>query len=174
MSTRYSDEFKDRAFRLLSESLENYTSETKALQGMARRTVCCRGVAAVRGCGVESQQRWGDSYGNALAETINGACKTELVRRLKPFDSVRALEQATFQRVSWRNGQRLHERLGNQTPDEVETQYHQHQATSIVPKNQQNSANKPQFISHCLFPFWLHAWSCFSCGLMLRCWCWCL
>jgi transposase InsO family protein len=76
----------------------------------------------------------GDSYDNALAETVNGAYKSELVRRSKPFDSVHALEQATFQWVSWWNNQRLHEHLDYRTPAEVETLYHQHQAISIAPK----------------------------------------
>jgi transposase InsO family protein len=76
----------------------------------------------------------GDSYDNALAETVNGAYKTELVRRSKPFESVHALEQATFPWVSWWNDQRLHEHLDYRTPREVETLYHQHQAISIAPK----------------------------------------
>lgn len=76
----------------------------------------------------------GDSYDNALAETVNGAYKGELIRRSKPFESVHALEQATFQWVSWWNGQRLHESLGYRTPCEVETPYHQQQAISIAPK----------------------------------------
>ena len=42
----------------------------------------------------------GDSYDNAPAENVNGAYKTELIRRCKSFESVQALEQATFQWVS--------------------------------------------------------------------------
>jgi transposase len=48
MSTRYAKEFRDRAVRLLAESRENYASETKALQGVAKDL----GVAA------ESLRRW--------------------------------------------------------------------------------------------------------------------
>ena len=76
----------------------------------------------------------GDSYDNALAETVNGAYKGEPIRRSKPFGSVHALEQATFPWVSRWNGQRLHESLGYRTPCEVETLYHQRQAISIAPK----------------------------------------
>ena len=61
MSTRYSSEFKDRAVRLLAESRENYASETKALQGVARNL----GVAT------ESLRRWqerADTSGSAGPE----------------------------------------------------------------------------------------------------------
>ncbi len=74
----------------------------------------------------------GDSYDNALAETVNGAYKSELITRSKPFDSVQALERATFQWVSWWNNQRLHQHLGYRTPNEVEVLYHQHQATPVA------------------------------------------
>ena len=74
----------------------------------------------------------GDSYDNALAETVNGAYKTELIKRCKPFETVQALEQATFHWVSWWNHERLHETLGYQTPAEVETRYHQSQVTPVT------------------------------------------
>ncbi|MEK0245696.1 integrase core domain-containing protein, partial [Bifidobacterium mongoliense] len=74
----------------------------------------------------------GDSYDNALAETVNGAYKSELIKRCKPFDSVQALEQATFQWVSWWNQERLHEHLGYQTPAEVEARYYQSQVTPVT------------------------------------------
>ena len=44
----------------------------------------------------------GDSYDNAMAESVNGAYKTELVWRRKPFQDLRVLELATFRWVSWR------------------------------------------------------------------------
>ena len=44
----------------------------------------------------------GDSYGNAMAGGADGACKTELVWRRKPFRDLRDLESATFRWVSWR------------------------------------------------------------------------
>lgn len=44
----------------------------------------------------------GDSYGNAMAESVNGAYRTELVWRRKPFRDSRDLESATFRWVSWR------------------------------------------------------------------------
>jgi putative transposase len=66
----------------------------------------------------------GDSYDNALAETIIGLYKTELVYNLGPFDGLDDLELATFEYVDWFNHRRL---MGNTTPAETEETYHQHQ-----------------------------------------------
>ncbi|QOL36734.1 IS3 family transposase [Bifidobacterium subtile] len=74
----------------------------------------------------------GDSYDNALAESVNGAYKNELITRSAPFGTVRALETATFQWVSWWNNQRLHERLDYRTPAEVEARYYQTKATPVT------------------------------------------
>jgi transposase InsO family protein len=74
----------------------------------------------------------GDSRAFALAETVNGAYKTEPVRRSKPFETVRALETGTFQWVSWWNNQRLHQHLGYRTPAEVEARYYQTKATPVT------------------------------------------
>ena len=74
----------------------------------------------------------GDSYDTALAETVNGAYKTELIKRSDPFESVHALEQATFQWVTWWNQERLHQHLDYRTPAEVETLYHQTKATLVT------------------------------------------
>ena len=75
----------------------------------------------------------GDSYGNAMAESADGAYKTELVWRRKPFADLKDLELATFRWVSWRNSKRLHQSLGYRTPEAVETEYHQHQAAQAAP-----------------------------------------
>ena len=74
----------------------------------------------------------GDSCAFALAETADGAYKTELIHRSKPFDSAHALEQVTFPWVSWWNQERLHETLGYQTPAEVEARYHQSQVAPVT------------------------------------------
>ena len=86
----------------------------------------------------------GDSYDNALAETVNGAYKTELIKRSKLFDSVQKLERATFQWVSWWNQKRLHETLNYQTPADMETRYYQSQVTPVTPYN---TGNKTQSTS---------------------------
>ena len=58
----------------------------------------------------------GDSYDNAMAEGVDGAYKTGLVWRGKPFRTLGELELATFQWVSWRNTKRLHASLDYKTP----------------------------------------------------------
>ena len=75
----------------------------------------------------------GDSYDNAMAESADGAYRTELVWRRKPFADLKDLELATFRWVSWRNSKRLHQSLGYRTPEAVETEYHQHQAAQAAP-----------------------------------------
>ena len=90
----------------------------------------------------------GDGYDNALAETLNGAYRTELIKRVQPFDTVEALQQATFDRASWWNTERLHEYLHHHTPAEVEAEYYQQQAVQTVVKNQQTSMNKNQSTSN--------------------------
>ena len=75
----------------------------------------------------------GDSYGNAMAESADGAYKTELVWRRRPFADLKDLELATFRWVSWWNSKRLHQSLGYRTPEALETEYHQHQAAQAAP-----------------------------------------
>lgn len=67
----------------------------------------------------------GDSYDNALAESIIGLFKTEVIRRLGPWRSVDDVELATLEWVAWFNHRRLLEPLGYRTPSEFETMYHQ-------------------------------------------------
>ena len=74
----------------------------------------------------------GDSYDNAMAESADGAYKTELVWRRKPFQDSRDLESATFRWVSWRNSKRLHRPLGYGTPEAVETEYYTNQASQAA------------------------------------------
>ena len=74
----------------------------------------------------------GDSYDNAMAESADGAYKTELVWRRKPFADLKDLELATFRWVSWWNSKRLHQSLGYRTPEAAETEYYQHQAAQAA------------------------------------------
>jgi transposase InsO family protein len=69
----------------------------------------------------------GDSYDNALAETINGLYKTEVIRRCGPWRSVDAVEYATLVWVDWFNNRRLLEPLGHVPPAEFEAAYYQQQ-----------------------------------------------
>lgn len=67
----------------------------------------------------------GDSYDNALAETINGLYKAELIHRRAPWKTVESLELATLEWVTWFNYQRLLEPLGYISPAEAEDRYYQ-------------------------------------------------
>lgn len=65
----------------------------------------------------------GDSYDNALAETINGLYKAEVIQRRGPWKSLEAVEFATLAWVDWFNHQRLLEPIGNIPPAEAEQRY---------------------------------------------------
>ena len=66
----------------------------------------------------------GDSYDNALAETINGLYKAELIHRRAPWKTKEAVELATLQWVSWFNHHRLLEPIGYIPPAEAEANYY--------------------------------------------------
>jgi len=66
----------------------------------------------------------GDSYDNALAETINGLYKAELIHRRGPWRTRESVELATLEWVSWFNHQRLMGPLGYIPPAEAEANYY--------------------------------------------------
>ncbi len=66
----------------------------------------------------------GDSYDNALAETINGLYEAEIIHRRVPWRSRKAVEFATLEWVDWFNHRRLPEPIGNIPPAEAEEQYY--------------------------------------------------
>ena len=66
----------------------------------------------------------GDSYDNALAETINGLYKAEVIHRRGPWRSFEAVEFATLEWVDWFNYRRLLEPIGNIPPPEAEQRYY--------------------------------------------------
>jgi transposase InsO family protein len=66
----------------------------------------------------------GDSYDNALAETINGLYKAEVIHRRGPWRSFEAVEFATLEWVDWFNQRRLLEPIGNIPPAEAEANYY--------------------------------------------------
>jgi putative transposase len=66
----------------------------------------------------------GDSYDNALAETINGLYKAEVIHRRGPWRSFEAVEFATLTWVDWFNNRRLLEPIGNIPPAEAEQRYY--------------------------------------------------
>ncbi len=67
----------------------------------------------------------GDSYDNALAETISGLYKAELIHRCAPWQTKESLELATLQWVHWFNHHRLLESIGYIPPVEAEANYWQ-------------------------------------------------
>jgi putative transposase len=66
----------------------------------------------------------GDSYDNALAETINGLYKAEVIHRRGPWRSFEAVEYATLEWVDWFNNRRLLEPIGHVPPAEAEAAYY--------------------------------------------------
>jgi putative transposase len=66
----------------------------------------------------------GDSYDNALAETVIGLFKTELIQRRGPWRSFEAVEFATLEWVDWFNNRRLLEPIGNIPPAEAEARFY--------------------------------------------------
>ena len=66
----------------------------------------------------------GDSYDNALAETINGLYKAEVIHRRGPWRAFEAVEFATLEWVDWFNHRRLLEPIGNIPPAEAEDRYY--------------------------------------------------
>jgi putative transposase len=71
----------------------------------------------------------GDSYDNALAETINGLYKAEVIHRRSSWKSIEAVELETLAWVAWFNHQRLMAPLGYIPPAEAESLYYQRQST---------------------------------------------
>jgi putative transposase len=75
----------------------------------------------------------GDSYDNALAETVNGLYKAELISRRGPWRSVEQVELETAAWVHWWNTDRLHSACGDVPPAEYEAAYHQRlEATTLA------------------------------------------
>lgn len=75
----------------------------------------------------------GDSYDNALAETINGLYKTELIHRRAPWKTKEAVELATLEWVSWFNHHRLLEPIGYIPPAEAEAAYYRTLNEQAIP-----------------------------------------
>ena len=78
----------------------------------------------------------GDSYDNALAETINGLYKAEIIHRHGPWKTREAVELATLEWVAWFNHHRLLEPIGYIPPAEAEANYWRQQGPA-------SSTNKP-------------------------------
>ena len=74
----------------------------------------------------------GDSYDNALAESVIGLFKTEVIRRKGPWKSLESVEYATLEWVDWFNNRRLLEPIGNIPPVERESAYYAMEETPVL------------------------------------------
>ena len=74
----------------------------------------------------------GDSYDNALAETINGLFKAEIIHRRGPWKTREAVELATLEWVRWFNHHRLLEPIGYIPPAEAEANYWRHRGQAAT------------------------------------------
>jgi len=75
----------------------------------------------------------GDSYDNALAETVNGLYKAELVERHGPSRNLDELELATLEYIDWFNHRRLHSACGYRPPAEYEAIYYDQHKVPVAP-----------------------------------------
>ena len=78
----------------------------------------------------------GSSYDNALAESINGLFKTELIRRHGPWRTIDAVEIATAEWVDWYNHRRVHEAADDLTPVEAENHHYDRAQHPVGQSNQ--------------------------------------
>ena len=81
----------------------------------------------------------GDSYDNAMAETMFGLYKTELVRNKGPWRGLDDLELATLEWVDWFNHRRIHHELGRIPPAEFEDRYYDQINSGHQAKTQTNT-----------------------------------
>ena len=74
----------------------------------------------------------GDSYDNALAETVIGLFKTEVIHRRGPWRGFEAVEHATLEWADWFNNRRLLSSIGYCSPAEAEARYWRDAATPVA------------------------------------------
>ena len=96
---------------------------------IAGRNMCLSAIANGSPRPEPSVGSKGDSYDNALAETINGLDIAELLHRRAPWTTKESLELATLEWVSWFNHQRLLEPIGYIPPAEAEANYYRQPAS---------------------------------------------
>ena len=81
----------------------------------------------------------GDSFDNAMAETINGLYKTELIHRRGPWGGLDDVEYATLEWIDWFNHRRILEPIGDIPPAEYETNYYRQTSPADTAGLKQNS-----------------------------------
>ena len=94
----------------------------------------------LRDAGIEpSTGSVGDSFDNAMAETINGLYKTEVIWRRGPWRGLDDVEYATLEWVDWFNHRRILEPIGDIPPAEYETNYYRDNSPADTAGLKQNS-----------------------------------
>ena len=88
----------------------------------------------------------GDSYDNALAETIIGLDKTELIRRRGPWKGLDQVEHATLEWVDWFNHRRLLEPIGHLPPAEFEAATTEGRIPAAPPDSSTQASDKPRAV----------------------------
>ncbi len=153
-SKRYSPEVRERAVRLVFDSQKEDQSQWAAIQSIADKIGCThetlrrwdrqqeqdqglraglssqylsiRHTERLAEVGIESSVgSVGDSYDNALAESIIGLYKTEVIWPRGPWKNIEDVEYATLEWVDWFNNKRLLEPIGNIPPAELEKAYYE-------------------------------------------------
>ncbi len=81
----------------------------------------------------------GDSYDNAMAETINGLYKAEVIHRRGPWRGLNDVEYATLEWVDWFNHHRILEPIGDIPPAEYEANYYRQNSPADTAGLKQNS-----------------------------------
>ncbi len=123
----YSPEVRERAVRMVLDQTKDHPSQWAAIESIVAKIG--RAPQTLHGwvaqAGIEpSVGSVGDSYDNALAETINGLYKAEVIWRRGPWRSFEAVECATLEWVDWFNNRRLLQPIGDIPPAEAEANYY--------------------------------------------------
>jgi len=112
-----------------------FLSSTPPKKGVLRRPVESAQYVSIKyterlaEAGIEpSVGSVGDSYDNALAETINGLYKAEVIHRRRSWRTMEAVEWETLKWVDWFNNRRLLASIGNIPPAEAEENYYAEKA----------------------------------------------
>ena len=108
------------------------TSTTWCITATAARSIsrCATPTASADAGIAPSVGSRGDSYDNALAESVIGLFKTEVIRRQGPWRNLEAVEFATLAWVDWFNTRRLLEPIGYVPPAEYEARYYEQAAVA--------------------------------------------
>jgi hypothetical protein len=109
-------------FRVLVGSIDHELDKVDAVPGV--RDPVNYGPSQVEGAARRAAGSDGDSYDNALAETINGLFKAEVIQGRGPWRNFEAVEYATLEWTDWFNNRRLLEPIGNIPPAEAEANFY--------------------------------------------------